>query len=238
MEPEQKKAEDTVTEVIHDVETTVPTIVPEGVLATATPQYVKIPVATMKRYAIAFCLGLLLVVLAFLFSKGYFIAATVNGSPVSRFAVISALEKQGGKETLQAIINERLVKAEIKKSNVTLEAGAIDAKIALIEEQVKGQGGTLAEALTAEGMTLEQLTEQIKTQLLLEKVLEEKLKITDEEVTAFITKNSIPVPTEAEKEAFDIKVREQLKQQKFQEESQKWIAEITTAAKIKYYVTY
>jgi foldase protein PrsA len=238
MEPEQKKAGDTVSEVIHDVEATVPTIEPEVAVLTPAPQYVKIPVATMKRYAVAFCLGLLLVALAFLFSKGYFIAATINGSPVSRFAVIGALEKQGGKEALQAIINERLVKAEIAKSNVTLDTGAVDARIALIEEQVKGQGGTLGEALTAEGMTLAQLTEQIETQLLLEKVLDEKLTVTDEEVTAFITENQVPAPEEAEKEAFMLQVKEQLKQQKFQTESQKWIAEVTAAAKIKYYVTY
>lgn len=238
MEPEQKKVEDQVTEVIHDVEATVPAVESEAETVSVAPAYVKIPVATMKRYAVAFSLGLLLVVLAFLFSKGYFIAATVNGSPVSRFAIISALEKQGGKETLQAIINERLVKAEIKKSNATLEGGAVDARIALIEEQVKGQGGTLAEALTAEGMTLAQLTEQIETQLLLEKVLEDKLVVTDEEVATFITENNIPVPTEAEKAEFNTSVKEQLKQQKFQEESQKWIAEVTAAAKIKYYVTY
>lgn len=238
MEPEQKKVEDTTTEVIHDVEAVSPIETTTEIATAAKVEGINIPAATMKRYAIAFLLGLVLVLIAFLFSKGYFIAATVNGSPISRFAVISALEKQGGKETLQAIINERLVKAELKKSNVTLEAGAIDARIALIEEQVKGQGGTLAEALVAEGITLAQLTEQIETQLLLEKAIEDKLNITDEEVTAFITENNIPAPTDAEKEVFMNQVKEQLKQQKFQEESQKWIAEVTTAAKIKYYVTY
>jgi hypothetical protein len=82
-------------------------------------------------------------------------------------------------------------------------------------------------------MTIEQLKEQLQTQLKHEKVVAEKVVVTDAEVDSYITTNDITSSEEAE-----VQIREQLRQQKFQVEAQKWIADITTKANIKYYVTY
>ncbi len=234
METEQKITDAEIVEKVED--TTTPNVTKE--VPAPKEAFVQIPVKAFKRYAYAFVLGVLLVVLSFLFSKGVFVAATVNGSPISRLSVIEKLEQQGGKDALQGIINERLIKSAIAKSNITVDAAAVDTKITEIETQVKAQGGTLAEALTAEGMTMTQLRDQIETQQKLEKLLDDKLKVTDEEVASFITENKITPPTGTDEATLKTEVAAQIKQQKFQEESQKWIAEITESAKIKYYVTY
>lgn len=194
--------------------------------------------AVLRRNIYAFLLGIVLVFLAFLFSKGVFVAATVNGSPISRLAVVQALEKQGGEQALQAIITERVVKAALAKSDIAVDQDALNAKIAEIETQVKKQGGTLQEALLAEGMTMTQLTEQLGTQQQIEKILQDKLEVTDEEVATFITENKITPPAGMSADEFKATMTEKLKQQKFQTESQKWVADITESAKIKYYVTY
>ena len=233
METEQKITD---AEIVETKDTTTTEITP--VATTAPEPFVQIPVKAFKRYAYAFALGVLLVILSFLFSKGVFIAATVNGSPISRLSVIEKLEQQGGKDALQAIINEKLIKSAIAKSNVAIEAGAVDIKMTEIETQVKAQGGTLAEALEAEGMTITQLRDQIETQQKLEKILADKLAVTNDEITAFITENKITPPEGTNEATLKTQVEAQLKQQKFQAESQKWIAEITESAKIKYYVEY
>src|SRR3990167_10320737 len=99
----------------------------------------------------------LLVFVALFFAKGFFVAATVNGSPVSRLSVIKELEKQGGKQALEAIINKKLIETELNKQKVTVTKEEVDAEIDKIKSQVISQGGTLEMALAQQGMTEEKL---------------------------------------------------------------------------------
>lgn len=179
------------------------------------------------------------VVLAALFlGKGLFVAATVNGSPVSRFDVIKELEKQGGKQTLDGLINARLVEMELDKQQISISKEEIDAEIEKLKAQVTGQGGTFEEALASEGLTEEKLREDIETQKKFEKLLEEKTAVTDSEVEAYILDAEAKPPAGVSVEDFKAQIREQLKQQKFQQEAQKWVAELTANAKINYFVEY
>lgn len=196
---------------------------------------------TMKRSSLlygAIVVAVVFVIVAFLYTRGFIVAATVNGSPISRVSLIQELEKQGGKQALEAMVDKKLIETELSKNGVTIEASAIEAKITEIEAQVATQGGTLEEALTSQGMTMEQLRAQLETQLKLEKLLADKVQVTDEEVNAYITENKITPPKEVSTEEVKVQVGEQLKQEKFQTEAQKWVADITEKANIKYYVTY
>jgi uncharacterized coiled-coil protein SlyX len=187
---------------------------------------------------IAMCAGVLLVAGAFLFTRGYIVAATVNGSQISRLSVIQELEKTAGKATLETLINKKLVESELNKLALTVDVTEVSKRIAELEAQITAQGGTLEEVLVSEGMTLERLEKQIETTLQLEQVLKDKTSVTAEEVDAFIKTGGTPLPTGSEADAIKEQVKNQLQQQKFQTEAQKWIAEVTAAAKIKYYVTY
>ena len=53
------------------------------------------------KTAIIIAVVIVVGVLAYIY-KGSFIAVTVNGSPISRFAVIGKLEKTSGKQTLDS----------------------------------------------------------------------------------------------------------------------------------------
>src|SRR3989344_668284 len=53
-------------------------------------------------------------------SKGLFIAAIVNGKPVSRMALIKNLEKTGGKQALDSLVTQELIKQEARKENITV----------------------------------------------------------------------------------------------------------------------
>jgi foldase protein PrsA len=205
----------------------------QGDVVANTTKDIQVTIKKSQLMLFAICAGIVLVLGALFFSKGFFVAATVNGSPISRLSVIQELEKQGGKQALESIITEKLIKKELEKNAVVVESSAVDTKIKEIESQVVSQGGTLEDALIEQGMTIEELKEQLQTQLKLEKIVADKVVVTDEEVDSYITTNDIPSSEEAK-----VQIKEQLRQQKFQAEAQKWIADITAKANIKYYVTY
>lgn len=200
--------------------------------------YVNFKFKKPKPLYIAIGVAVILIIVALFFTKGIFVAATVNGSPISRLSVIQELEKQGGKQALKAIIDKNLIETELDKQKVVATKEQIDAEIDKIKAQVTAQGGTLEMALAQQGLTEEKLREQITIQKKLEKLLADKVIVTDVEVDAYI-KDSKTTPHDKETmEDFKKETSEQLKQQKFQQEAQKWVADLTASAKIKYYVNY
>jgi parvulin-like peptidyl-prolyl isomerase len=186
----------------------------------------------------AMAMAVVLVIVGFLFTRGYIVVATVNGSPISRVALNERLERQDGKQTLEAMINERVLADEFARLGITVERDAVAEQIKKIEAQIAAQGGTLNDALLQQGMTMEMLEQQIESQLKVEKALGEKVKVTDEEVAMYVTENGIEIPDGEPVETFNQEIKEQLTQQKLQTEAQAWVAEVTDKAVIKYYVNY
>lgn len=182
--------------------------------------------------------SVLLIIGAFLFTRGYVVAVTVNGTPISRLAIIGELEKQGGKQALEAAIQEQLIKKTLEEKNIFIEDNVVEEEIKLIEENVKSQGGTLEAALEQQGMTITVLREQIKTQKGIEMAISDKLTISDEEVASYAETAGIKKPTEMSENEFIDAIKEQLKQQKFQTEAASWVQNLTDSADITYYVSY
>jgi parvulin-like peptidyl-prolyl isomerase len=181
----------------------------------------------------------IVLVLAILFyAKGLFIAATVNGSPISRLSVIQELETQGGKQALDAMISKSLIQAEFKKQHINVTSSDVDDEIKKIEAQVTSQGGTLDEALAAQGMTEAKLREQITLQKGMEKVLADKIAVSDADIDAYLKDNHINPPKDMKIEDVRQQVSDQLQQQKIQQEAQKWVDGLKASAKINYYVNY
>lgn len=206
----------------------------------AEPKTNAIRLEFKKQHLLALSVGIALALIlgALFFSKGIFIAATVNGSPISRLSVIAELEKQGGKQALEAIINERLIQSELQKNNIVVSDADVDTEIKKIEEQVASQGGTLEEALTAQGMSMDILRTQIRTQKGLELLLADKVTVTDEELQTALKSAEGSVPEGMTADELKTAITEQLKQQKFQAEAQAWVSILTASADIKYFVTY
>ncbi|MGB3922236.1 MAG: SurA N-terminal domain-containing protein [Minisyncoccia bacterium] len=200
--------------------------------------YVNLKFKRSKPLVIAIGVAAILILVVLFFAKGIFVAATVNGSPISRLSVIKELEKQGGNQTLEAIIDKKLIETELNKQNITVTKEEVDGEIKKIEEQVASQGGTLDQALTMQGMTREKLIEQIIIQKKLEKLLADKVVVTDAEVDKYLKDSKATPPKDVKMEDFRKQISEELKQQKFQEEAQGWVSDLTANAKIKYYVNY
>jgi len=200
--------------------------------------YVNLKFKKPKPLYIAIGVAVVLIIIALFFAKGIFVAATVNGSPISRLSVIQELEKQGGKQALEAIIDKKLIETELNKQKITATKEEVDAEIEKIKAQVTAQGGTLEMALAQQGMTEEKLREQITVQKKLEKLLADKVAVTEAEIDTYIKDSKATTPKDMKIEDFRKQISEQLKGQKFQQEAQKWVADLTAKAKIKYYVNY
>ena len=202
------------------------------------PAYIHFKFKKPKLLIIAIVAAVLLVFAALFFFKGLFVVAMVNGSPISRLAVIKELEKQGGKQTLDALVDQKLIETELNKQNISVTQEEVDEEIKKIEAQVTSQGGTLEAALAQQGMTEEKLREQITVQKKLEKLLADKVMVSDVEIDTYIKDNKAIPPKDVKMEDFRKQVGEQLRGQKFQQEAQKWISDLKASAKIKYYVNY
>ena len=200
--------------------------------------YVNIKIKKPKPTVIAIGVAIILVGTALFFAKGHFIAATVNGSPITRLAVIQELERQGGKQVLASIISKKLLEAEIQKSGVTVTSEEVDAEIQKIDARIVAQGGKLDEILAKQGMSRAVFQEDIKTQKILEKILADKLTVSPLEIDEYIKTYSATPPAGTTKEQFREQVSEQLRQRKFQEEAAKWSTNLNETAKITYYINY
>jgi len=170
--------------------------------------------------------------------KGIFVAAVVDGSPIGRLSVIRELEKQAGSQALDRLVTKKLVDAEVVRKKIAVSQSDMDAEVKKIEESVTKQGGTLAEALKQQGMTEADLREQMLLQKQLEKILGDKVKVTDNDVAQYMAQSKGPAPAGMSEEEFRDQIREQLKGQKFNVEVGKWISAAKAKASISYYAGY
>ncbi len=195
------------------------------------------PVKRVNR-RIAICILILSFIFAILFYfKGLLVAATVDGKLISRLSVIRQLEKQGGKNALDSLIVEKLIENEAKKKGVVISNDEVDKEIKNIEALITKQGSTLQNVLIQKGLTEETLRTQLRTQKKIEKLLADKIQVTDTEVSRYVLDNKIPLPKGKEAE-IKKQVADQLHNKKLNQEAQQWLAGLRVQAKIKYYVNY
>jgi SurA N-terminal domain len=170
--------------------------------------------------------------------RGLFVAAVVDGEPISRMAVVKELEKRSGGQALDTMVIKKIILKSALERGVSISEEDVNNEIATLEERMSVQGSTLEMALSQQGLTLEQFREQIILQKALEKILEDKLTATDEEVENYLTQTKATVPAGMSEEEFKEKVREQIKSQKFGTEVETWLTAEKQKANIKYYVDY
>lgn len=191
-------------------------------------------VKTERNRQLYMLVGLAIVVGVLYYCRGLFVAATVNGSPVSRFAVIKNLEQQGGKGALDGIISEKLLRQEAEKKGIVVKKEEVDARIKDIEKELKASGQSLDKLLEMQGISMKQVEEQTQLQLLLKKVLADKIKVTDAEVDAAVKEQIASKPETVSDADFKKQIKESLENQKLSFEAQSYIQALQAKAKIKY----
>ena len=170
--------------------------------------------------------------------RGLFVAAVVNGEPITRLSLILQLEKKDGKQMLSTLVTQTLISQEAKKRKIDVSQKEIDADIKRIETGLTSQGQTLDQAMLAQEITREDLTRDIKIQKLVEKMFAKDVKVADSEVTDYIDKNQSSIPADLAPDDVKKQVRQQLEQQKLSTVFQVWLDSAQKNAKIQYFVNY
>lgn len=184
-------------------------------------------------------LGLIFLLLLGLiyFSVRFLLAASVNGQLVNRLTIIKELEKQGGKKTLDTIILKTLINQEAKKRKINISAKEVNTELAKIESGITSQGATLDDLLQQQGMTKNDLTDEIKIQLFVTKMAGNNISVTDKEIDDYLASSSSDL-TQSAPELTRNQVKETIKQQKLQEKIQTFVADLKAKAKINYFIKY
>ena len=170
--------------------------------------------------------------------KSLFVAAIVNGVPISRYSVVNELEKQGGKKTIENLVTRSLIMQQAKKSNITIDAAEIQKEIDRITQAVEAQGMKLDDALAYQGTTKEMLEDNIRIQKTVEALLADKLSVSDKDVKKYFEENKASYAKDAKLEDLSEDIKNQLKQDKLSQEFQTWLDKMKTDSKIIYFVNY
>jgi len=175
-------------------------------------------------------------VLVYIF-KGVFVAATVNGSPIGRLTVIEKLEKASGQALLDSLIEQKLIADEAQAQNIEVTDEEVAEEIKKIEDQISAQGGDLDDTLAQQGMSRQELEEQILLQKQVEKMLVDKIEVSDEDVANYISTYQLDIADEEMETAYG-QIKAQIKNQKLSQEVETFLGDLKDKADIKYFVKY
>lgn len=189
-----------------------------------------------RSYALALLAVIALIVLLYLL-RNLFVAAVVNGQPVSRFSVITELERQGGKQTLESIVTKTLITQEANKRNITVSQKDVDDEMKNIQSNLEKQGQKLDQVLALQGMTRQQLEEQIRLQKMIEKMVG-SVNVSEKEIDDYITSNQDSLPTDQDQKTMRNNIKQNLRRQKLNTKAQAFLENLRKNAKIDYYVKY
>ena len=167
--------------------------------------------------------------LLFWFNKGLFLAGTINGRLVTSLEFYSKLSKTSGEEVFDSIVRDALINQEASKNGVSATTEEIDNKIKELEEQLGGKEA-LELALNQNNTSIEEVRKQLTTQILVEKLLEDEITISDKEVSDYIKQNK-----EFDPDISKEKAKKAIKSSKINEKFTSWFEEIKSNAKITVY---
>lgn len=132
--------------------------------------------------------------------------ASVNGERIRPAEFYKALQSESGKQTLERLILERLIRQEAKKQNISVS----DAEIQKEADKIKSQFSTTDEfnkALKDSGMSMNDLNENIRLNELVRKLTLKGVTISEEDIKKYFDENKDSLGTPARVKARHILVK-------------------------------
>lgn len=195
---------------------------------------------SVKVHKLTVLIALVIIILGVIlfYGRGLVVAAVVNGQPISRLSLVQEVEKASGKQALASLIRNVLIEQEARKQNVIVGYRDIDNQIKTIETNLSKQGQKLDQMLLMQGMTRDDLRKIVTLDLLVTKLVEKDIKVTEKEVNDYIEKNKDLLPKDKTENELKKMAREQLKKQLLSQKAQAWIAGLEKKANIVKFVDY
>lgn len=125
--------------------------------------------------------------------------ASVGDTEITKEALYDKMVASAGAATLDAMISNEVVNQEADKADIKVTQEELDAEMAVYEESYGG-AEALEQALATSGMSIDDLKEEMKTYLKVEKIVGPDIKITDEQISTYFEENkeSFEQPSQVE----------------------------------------
>lgn len=157
------------------------------------------------------------------------IVAMVGMHPITRYQVDQELFKQGGKMEVDNLVTQQVIQDELNRKGITVSNDELNQRLDVIKANLAGQD--LNSALAAQGMTMADLTNQLKLQLGVEKAVAEQATVSTAEVDAYIKSNGSTLTATTEAARRD-EAMASLKQQKLQSAVSVWVQDLLAKTKV------
>ena len=185
--------------------------------------------SSKKTWIVILILGLLLLAV---YKKSWFVAAMVNGMPITNLELQLKLNnKQFRAQILNQLIEKKIILDEARKNNAVPTEAEIDQRISELELQVGGSAA-LDSILSQQGLTRASLKDQLIIPIAISKLYEKDATVSAEEVGKFIEENSSALQA-TESAAQRIETENLLKQQKLTEIFNQKFQQLSESAKIQ-----
>ncbi len=173
---------------------------------------------------------LVIIVIAYLGNRGYIVAALVNGKPIFGWDVNQALMSRYGQQTLTTMINEELITDAAKKQGVVISQNDINTKESGLMKSL-GPGVKIDDVLKYQGMSRADFDDQVRLQLIVEKVLGKDVTVSDSEISDYISKNKDTL-TASDEAGMNAEAKRAIFSQKINDKVQTWFGALKAQAKI------
>ncbi len=163
--------------------------------------------------------------------KDLFVAALVNGQPISNLELQTRLNQQFKTQTLTQMVNEKLLQQEAAKKGIVIAQSDLDTKVKEVENQYGG-ADAFNSILSQQGMNMVDFLAQIKLQLTVEKLYSSEASPSGADIDKFMSDNKdLPEATEPAK--FRETVTKQVSQQNLAKVFNEKFQALKQAAKIQ-----
>lgn len=133
--------------------------------------------------------------------------ANVGGEKISEDELNETLLTNYGSATLDQLINDKIVELEAEKEGIKVTDKEIQKEIDTLAESYGGED-TLKEQLEASGSSLAALKQDIVVYLQTKKLVEPRITVTDDEISAYFEENKASFAQEEQVEASHILVED------------------------------
>jgi hypothetical protein len=170
------------------------------------------------------------------YKANYFIAATVNGEPITRYALVVELEKQGAQQVLEQMVTNKLILQKAKEAGIEVTQEEMDKEIARIEESLVAQGADLETMLSFYNQTKESFMDGVKQNLLIKELMKDKVEVTDSDIEEYFNSNTSEFPEGSTLDDLKEQIYNTLYDNEVGMAYQEWLQETKNSSNVKYYI--
>lgn len=136
------------------------------------------------------------------------IVANIDGEKITKAALQEKLVETYGSSTLDQMINDKVVELEVKKANITIPEKEINEEMDKLIEQYGGEEA-FNTTLKQQGVSKKDFKKSVEQFLSINKILEPRIELTDEEIKAYFDENKASFDEPEQVEASHILVEDE-----------------------------